>query len=110
MTFLMGLKNVLMSLLIMFALHLYYCYALCLSNECMCLFVSINYFICASNFLCVLVLAYVHMQRHSKSDLFLVVQTFLSKGQTKILKGRASVYSCSHMLHYFLTSTKNQGV
>ena len=39
-----------MSVLNMLALLLNYCKALCLSNECMCLFVITKYFICASSF------------------------------------------------------------
>ena len=51
----------------------------------MCLFVIIDYFICASIFqLSLLVLAYVDMQRHSKTDLSLVVQYSRTRYMTTI--------------------------
>ena len=52
------------------------------------LFVIINYFICSPDFyLSLLVLAYiVDMQRHSKSDLSLVIQTLFIQKPNQNLK------------------------
>ena len=68
-------------------LHLNYCYTLCLLNESMCLFVMRNHFICESIlYLFLSILAYVDMQRHSKNNLCLVVQTLFIQRPNQNLK------------------------
>ena len=60
--------------------------------------------------LSLLVLAYVDIQRHLKSDLSLHGGTNFIYPKAKPKSLKVSVYSCSHMLWYLLTSTQGEGI